>query len=228
MLSLSAESVERTSLLSDLRKEAAAGAHGFYDYDVWEHLRVAEGSATVALTIAEQLGHRIRYASPVARITVGGRAGGPRRSRAVTANGERFEADAVVCAVPVGPLRNIRIDGVSAERLGSLDRQRHALAAKAVFVYPDSFWEANGQNGAAYFETAIMGGTWVQREGIVSALVPPERLAPMLATSPAQLESELVAEMAAAFGERARDPEAVFLRRWGVDPYTLEIGRAHV
>jgi monoamine oxidase len=221
MLSLSAESVERTSLLSDLRKEAAAGAHGFYDYDVWEHLRVAEGSATVALMIAEQLGHRIRYASPVARITVGGRAGGPRRSSAVTANGERFEADAVVCAVPVGPLRNIRIDGVSAERLGSLDRQRHALAAKAVFVYPDSFWEANGQNGAAYFETAIMGGTWVQRDGIVSALVPPERLAPMLATSPAQLESELVAEMAAAFGERARDPEAVFLRRWGVDPYTL-------
>ena len=55
MLSLSAESVERTSLLSDLRKEAAAGAHGFYDYDVWEHLRVAEGSATVALTIAERL-----------------------------------------------------------------------------------------------------------------------------------------------------------------------------
>src|ERR1700733_2364421 len=88
MLSLSAESVERTSLLSDLRKEAAAGAHGFYDYDVWEHLRVAEGSATVALTIAERLGHRIRYASPVARITVGGRNGGPRRSSAVTANGE--------------------------------------------------------------------------------------------------------------------------------------------
>ena len=33
MLALSAESVERTSLLADLRKEAAAGANGFYDYD---------------------------------------------------------------------------------------------------------------------------------------------------------------------------------------------------
>jgi monoamine oxidase len=221
MLSLSAESVERTSLLADLRKEAAAGAHGFYDYEVWEHLRVAEGSATVALTIAQQLGERIRYASPVARFTVGGRPGGPQRSSAVTVNGERFEADAIVCAVPVGPLRDIMIDGVSAARRQSLDRQRHALAAKAVFVYPDSFWEANGQNGAAYFETAIMGGTWVQREGIVSALVPPERLAPMLATSPAQLETELVQEMVDSFGERAREPQAVFLRRWGVDPYTL-------
>ncbi len=221
MLSLSAESVERTSLLADLRKEAAAGAHGFYDYDVWEHLRVAEGSATVALQIADELGERVRYASPVARVTVGGGSGGPRRSTAVTVNGERFEADAIVCAVPVGPLRNIQIDGVSAERRQSLDRQRHALAAKAVFVYADSFWEANGQNGAAYFETAIMGGTWVQREGIVSALVPPERLAPMLATSPAQLEHELVQEMVDAFGQPARDPQAVFLRRWGVDPYTL-------
>ena len=36
MLALSAESVERTSLLSDLRKEAAAGASGFYGYAVWE------------------------------------------------------------------------------------------------------------------------------------------------------------------------------------------------
>ena len=221
MLSLSAESVERTSLLSDLRKEAAAGAHGFYDYDVWEHMRVAEGSATVSLTIAEQLGERVRYASPVARFTVGGGEGGPRRCSAVTVNGERFEADAIVCAVPVGPLRNIAVDGVSRERLDSLDRQRHALAAKAVFVYPDSFWEGQGQNGAAYFETGIMGGTWVQREGIISALVPPERLAPLLATSPAQLESELVGEIVDAFGESARDPQAVFLRRWGVDPFTL-------
>jgi monoamine oxidase len=221
MLSLSAESVERTSLLSDLRKESAAGSHGFYDYAVWEHLRVAEGSATVALRIAAGLGERVRYASPVTRFTVGGRPGGPRHSSAVTVNGERFEADAIVCAVPVGPLRNILIDGVSAARRQSLDRQRHALAAKAVFVYPESFWEANGQNGAAYFETAIMGGTWVQREGIISALVPPERLAPLLATSPAQLEGELVQEMVDSFGEQARDTQAVFLRRWGVDPYTL-------
>ena len=66
-----------------------------------------------------------------------------------------------------------------------------------------------------------MGGTWVQREGIISALVPPERLAPLLATSPAQLESELVGEIVDAFGESARDPQAVFLRRWGVDPFTL-------
>jgi monoamine oxidase len=215
MLALSAESVERTSLLSDLRKEAAAGARGFYDYDVWECQRVAEGSATVALRMAEELGHRVRYATPVTRIEIGRPV-----SRVTTATGERFDCDAVVSAVPVGPLRRIAIDGVSRERLGSLDRQRHALAAKVCFAYESSWWEAQGQNGTMYFETGVMGGTWLQREGILSALVPPERMGAFLATSPALIEGDLIVEMVEAMGDRAADPLAVFFRRWGVDPWT--------
>jgi monoamine oxidase len=216
MLALSAESIERTSLLAELRKEAAAGGNGFYNYEVWECSRVAEGSATVALRMAEELGHRIRYATPVRRIRVS-----PRGCTVTTETGELFESEAVVCAVPIGPLRNIRVEGVSDERMRSLDRQRHALAAKVVFTYADSFWHDNGQNGDVYFETAVIGGTWVQREGIVSTLVPPERLAAFLTTSQAQLEAELTEEMVAAFGEEARDTQAVFFRRWGVDPFTL-------
>ena len=215
MLALSAESVERTSLLAELRKEAAAGGNGFYDYEIWECNRVAEGSATVALRMAEELGHRVRYGAPVKRIRVS------RHGCSVTTEtGERFESEAVVSAVPVGPLRELRVEGVSDERMASLDRQRHALAAKVVFTYEDSFWHEQGQNGDAYFETAVIGGTWVQREGIMSTLVPPERLAAFLTTSQAQLEAELTEEMVAAFGEPARDTQAVFMRRWGVDPWT--------
>ena len=215
MLALSAESVERTSLLAELRKEAAAGGNGFYDYEVWECSRVAEGSATVALRMAEELGHRVRYGAPVTRIRIS-----PQGCSVTAETGERFEADAVVCAIPVGPLRHVRVEGVSDERMRSLDRQRHALAAKVVFTYEDSFWHDQGQNGDAYFETAVIGGTWVQREGIMSTLVPPERLAAFLTTSEAQLEAELTEEMVAAFGEAARDTVAVFMRRWGVDPWT--------
>jgi monoamine oxidase len=218
MLALAAESVERTSLLSDLRKEAAAGAHGFYSYDVWECQRVAEGSASVALRMAEELGHRIRYGAPVTRVRV---SAGPSGCVVTTATGESFSASAVVCALPVGPLRNVQVEGVSWERLASLDRQRHALAVKVCFAYDRSFWEEQGQNGAAYFETAVLGGTWVQREGVISTLVPPERLAAFLTTSPAQLERELIEEMAAAFGPAAHSPQAVFFRRWAVDPWTL-------
>ena len=215
MLSLSAESVERTSLLADLRKEAAAGGKGFYDYEVWECLRVAEGSATVPLTVAAELGHRIRYASPVASIRVA--ASG---CSVTTLTGERFDCDAVVSAVPVGPLRRIVVEGVSRERMASLDRQRHALAAKVVFAYESSWWEEQGQNGSMYFETGMMGGTWPQKPGIMSALVPPERLAAFLATSPAQIERDVIAELVLALGERAAVPQAVFFRRWGVDPWT--------
>src|SRR4051794_33617663 len=216
MLALSAESIERTSLLAELRKEAAAGGNGFYNYEVWECSRVAEGSATVALRMADELGCRIRYGTPVKRIRVS-----PQGCAVVTETGELFESEAVVCAVPVGPLRNIRVEGVSDERMLSLDRQRHALAAKAVFTYADSFWHDNGQNGDAYFETAVIGGTWVQREGIMSTLIPPERLAAFLTTSQAQLEAELTEEMVAAFGDEERATHAVFFRRWGVDPFTL-------
>jgi monoamine oxidase len=215
MLALGAESVERTSLLADLRKEAAAGAPGFYDYSVWEAERVVEGSATVPLRMARELGHRIRYSTPAARIDVS-TAG----CSVTAATGERFEAEAVVCALPVGPLRDVHITGVSPERLGSLRRQRHALAVKAVFAYESSFWEEQGQNGSSYSDTGLLGGTWVQREGILSALVPPERLGPFLATAPEHVERELVEEIAAMYGERARTPLAVYLRRWGVDPWT--------
>ncbi len=214
-LALSSESVERTSLLSELRKQAVAGATGFYEYESWESERVAEGSATVALRMAEELGHRIHYATPVRGIRVNA------SGCAVTAaNGERFEAAAVVSALPVGPLREVQVEGVSEERLGSLHRQRHALAAKAVFAYASSFWEGQGQNGELYGETGLIGGAWAQVDGILSTLVPPERLAPLLATPAELTEHELTDEMVAAFGEHAANPDAVFIRRWGVDPWT--------
>src|SRR5829696_1514330 len=215
MLSLSAESVERTSLLSDLRKEAAAGATGFYDYDVWERFTVEEGSATVALRMAEELGYRIRYAAPVSRVQVA-----RSQSRVTTAMGEVFSCSAVVCAIPVGPLRRVAVEGVSRDRLASLDRQRHALAAKACFAYESSWWEGQSQNGSTYFETGMLGSTWPQGEGILSALVPPERLAAFIATSPALIEQDILAELVLAMGDRAAEPLAVFFRRWGVDPWT--------
>jgi monoamine oxidase len=215
-LALSSESIERTSLLSELRKQAVAGATGFYEYESWESERVAEGSATVALRMADELDPRIRFATPVARIRAGA------DGCVVTgAKGERFEAEAVVSAVPVGPLRAIQIDGVSDERLGSLHRQRHALAAKPVFAYDTSFWEDNGQNGELYSETGLIGGVWAQVAGILSTLVPPERLAPLIATPDELLQAELTREMVGAFGDDAGDPDAFFLRRWGVDPFTL-------
>jgi monoamine oxidase len=216
MLALAAESVERTSLLADLRKEAAVGAHGFYDYETWESLRVREGSATVALRMAEELGDRIRFGASVSHVQVA-----PRRSRVTLQNGEQYDAEAVVCALPPGPLRRVAVEGVSQARLESLRRHRQAPSVKACLVYDRSFWVDKGQNGSSYFERTTLGGTWQQVDGVLSALVPPERVGGYLGTDPAVARAEFVDEVAVAFGEEARHPQEVFVRSWATDPHTL-------
>lgn len=215
MLALAAESVERTSLLADLRKEAAVGGHGFYDYETWECLRVREGSATVALRMAEELGDRIRFRAPVTRVQVD-----PRGSRVTLQSGEQHDAGAVVCTLPPGPLRRVAIDGVSEARLESMRRHRHAPSVKACLVYDRSFWVDNGQNGASYFESTMLGGTWQQVDGVLSALVPPERIGGYLGTDPGVARDEFVDEVAVAFGEEARHPQEVFVQPWATDPNT--------
>ena len=216
MLALAAESVERTSLLSDLRKEAAVGSTSFYDYDVWEVSRVGEGSATVALRMADELGHRITLGAVVERVSLS-----TQGCTVLLASGERYTAGAIISTIPAGPLRSIRIDGLSDARRDSLDRQRHALTSKVTAAYSDSFWAADGLNGTAYAEVGMLGGTWVQRDGILSALVPPERQSAFLATSPDRLHGELLDELAAAFGPRAREVQHLAVRRWAIDPFTL-------
>ena len=209
-LSLSIDSVERTSLLAQLRKEAASGAHGFYHESHWESLRVAEGSATVALRMAEALGDRLRLGCLVQAIDVS-TAG----CRVTLADGERLDAGAVVCALPVGPLRDVAVSGVSPERLGSLHRQRAALAFKTVVAYPSSFWKVGGATS-----DGVWSSVWIQRDGILSSLTPPDRLGPFLATPEPERRREYLECLAALMGEEALDPILYATRLWGIDPLT--------
>jgi monoamine oxidase len=212
-LSLSGGSGERTSLLSALRMDAAAGALGVYDLEAWESMTVAEGSATVALRMAEALGERLRLEAVVRRIAIDGRV-------TVTVDGgERLEAGAVVCAVPAGPLRDIAIEGLSPARLDSLHRQRHARAGKYAVAYDASFWRAQGQNGLAESEN-LFGSTWPQGEGLLSILVPPERLLHHVSAAEPVRRADLLAGLERIFGPVAGDPVAILTRDWGLDPFT--------
>jgi monoamine oxidase len=213
-LALSSGAYERTSLLSQLRKAAVTSTKGLYAYDEWENLRVAEGSATVALRMAAELGDRVRLGVPVRSIKVGSDG-----CVVQLDTGELVSAGAVVSAVPVGPLRDIEVEGVSDARLESLHRQRHALAAKFVAAYARPFWRDNGQNGLTESE-GILGSSWPQGEGILSCLVPPERIAAYLSTDPRFREQEALAELASWFGPEALAPVATFERLWGTNPWT--------
>jgi monoamine oxidase len=213
-LSLAGGSGERTSLLGVLRMDAVAGSLGEYDLDVWENQTVAEGSATVALRMADELGDRLRLGAPVRRIAVGSGV------EVFLADGSRVAGDAVVCAVPVGPLRDIVLEGVSPLRLASLRRQRQARAGKAVVAYGSSFWRDLGQNGLCESEN-LFGSTWPQGEGVLSILIPPERLLHHLSAEDGLRREEILAALARVYDDRAREPVAYLDRDWGVDPWTL-------
>jgi monoamine oxidase len=212
-LGVAAGSAERTSLLSVLRMDAVAGGLGVYDLEAWESMTVAEGSATVALRMAEELGERLRLEAVVRGIAVDGRV-------AVTLEcGERLDAEAVLCAVPVGPLRDIAIEGVSSARLESLYRQRHARAGKYAVAYRSSFWRERGQSGLAESEN-LFGSTWPQGDGLLSILVPPERLLHHVSTVAPVRRAEVLAELERIYGPEAAEPVALLTRDWGLDPFT--------
>jgi monoamine oxidase len=212
-LSLSCDAPERTSLLSELRKHAVLGGDEFYDLERWEGLKVAEGSAAVALAMAGELGPRIRYGAVVSSIDIGGAV------RVTLSDGERIEAEAVVCAIPAGPLREISITGVSDARLASLRSQRHALAAKVVVAYDGPFWQSQGQSGLSETEW-LFGSTWSQGSGVLSLLVPPERFSAFQASPPEVRSATVLDGLRALYGDRAAEPVAMLERLWGADPFT--------
>jgi len=215
-LSLSCDGPDRSSLLADLRKHATLAGSGFYDVAAWEGLRCSAGSAEVAHRMAKELGSRVRLEAVVSRVTVNGGSG----VSVELVSGEEIRAEAVVCALPAGPLRAVEITGLSDARLASLRALRQALAAKLVVAYPDSFWQRRGQNGLAEAEW-LFGSTWPQREGVLSLLVPPERLSAFLAAPPDARRAATLDGLRALYGDGAASPSAFIERSWGVDPFTL-------
>jgi monoamine oxidase len=213
-LALAGGSTERLSLLGQLRMISAAGAEEVYGHERWEGLRLAAGSAALPLRIAEELGPRLRVGVRVEALAVQARG-----VRVTLAGGEALHAEAVVCALPVGPLRDVRITGVSADRLRSLHRQRQALAAKVVAAYPRPVWRDAGANGLSDGE-GLVASTWPQANDTLSMLVAPERLAHFLAAPPERRQAEVLDTVARLFGEAARAPDALLERAWGVDPLT--------
>jgi monoamine oxidase len=213
-LSLSCDSPERTSLLSELRKHATLGGERFYDLDRWEGLRVADGAAAVPSAMAAELGGRIRLSAIVEEIEVSA------AGAVITLDdGETLSAEAVLCTIPAGPLRAVQIRGLSEPRRRSLHAQRHALAAKVVAAYEEPFWQRRGQNGLAETEWEF-GSTWPQQGAVLSLLVPPERLAAFIAAPPAARRESVLSGLARLYGEGARTPAHMLERLWGIDRFT--------
>ena len=213
-LAMAGGSTERLSMLGQLRMVSAAGAEEVYGYERWEGMRLSAGSASLALRMAAGLGDRLRLGAQVTALDVA-----RSRVRVTLADGEELTAATVVCALPVGPLRDVAVTGVSDARLGSLHRQRQARAAKVVAAYSEPIWRAVGASGLSDGE-GMVGSTWPQGNGALSMLVGPERLAHFLAAPEPARRAEVLDTLARLYGEAARAPDAVLHRAWGADPFT--------
>lgn len=214
---LAADSLRRTSLLGELRKQAIVGdgLSTYYDIDQWTRWTVAEGSATVAEQMTADLGERVRLSSVVTGIAVL-----PDRVDVTLVTGEVLCASYVVCAIPVAPLRQIAITGLSDERLRALSLIRNALTAKVVAAYETSFWRDLGLSGSAYGD-GLLGSTWAQGPGVLSALIPPSQFAFHVAGAQAARERDALSALARMYGPGASAPVALFTREWSSEPFSL-------
>jgi monoamine oxidase len=206
--------LEHQSVLAAARAAAAAEGAPWHDYEAWESMKLVDGSGALPRRLERELASRIRLESVVTRISVGSPCAVELSTR------ERLTSTAVVCAIPVGPLRSVEIDGLSQPRLASLLRLRHAPAAKAALAYDAPVWRASGCNGLIEGERDL-GTVWVQRANTLSILVPPERLS-LFTQAPEPVRDELVLEaLSRVLGGAAARPSAIRWRFWGSDPHTL-------
>jgi monoamine oxidase len=211
-LATGAGSIERLSLLAELRAAAAAGGAPMQDAEAWESLRLVGGSSTLVRALARGLGARVRLEAPVRRIDVAS------PCAVELADGEKLSAEAVVCAVPIGPLREIELRGLSDERVRSLHRQRQLLASKAVLALDGPQWRSVGWNGLALSERDF-GGFWVQGADTLSSLLGPDQLADLKALPEERCTDLVVDGLRRILGPVT--PSAVLWRHWGRDPYSL-------
>ena len=209
--SAGAGSVERLGVLGLLRGAAAGESHLLSDYAAWEDMRLVGGSSLLVDTLSGQVGERLRLGCPVVAIGVGS------PCAVELLGGDRIEAEAVVCAVPVGPLRDIRLTGVSDARLRSLRAQREVPAYKAVVAFEGPVWRGHGWSGLCASEHQI-GGFWPQSDSALSSLLGPEQIGYLLAETPEMRDAHIAAALERLVG--AVEPIDVLWREWGTDPFT--------
>ena len=177
-LAMASGSSERTSFLSELRKLAAVGDTGFYAYDLWESAQVAEGSAEVALRMGAELGDRVRLGAEVSSISVS-----PQGCRVTLASGEEVRGE----SRRLRPARERPARHPDRRRRARARRippraASGARARRSSRRIARSVWTDVGANGLSEGEQ-LLASTWPQREGVLSGLVPPERVAWLVATA---------------------------------------------
>ncbi len=210
-VNVSADTSE-VSLLGVLADVSGAGGVKTLLGGAAEEWVFSRGADKVAESIAASLGSAVHLETPVQRIEQ-------------TAHGVRLhgtgwerEAERVVLAVP--PRFAARLLGEEASHRA---RMHSGGVLKAVAVYENDFWRADGHSGQTVSLSGDGGNTLdVSRggQGMLATLIVGRRAQQLDALSPQQRHERLCDIFAGAVGEAGCSPIEVHQHSWASDPWT--------
>ena len=175
--------------------------------------RLVGGAQGLSVTLADELGNRLRLSSPVRTVDTSG------DSVRISFDGGPIEAKRLVIAMMPADVDRIAFSPPLPATRVDLQRAWVGTSGTKVTVrYERPFWRDAGLSG-----TAVSDGTAV---GATLDITPPDRtdgwLVVFAATGrqdDAALRADVVADLVTLFGPEASDPTAVYVHDWSVDPW---------
>ena len=177
------------------------------------------GCQTIAKLMAAELGDAVRLSSPVRSIRQ--RDGGCR----VTAAGATVDASRVIVSVPAQALQRVELDPLQrTERILVGQRRPMGGVIKAVAMYDEPFWRADGLTGESNapgtgFTLTLDSSPIEARPGILSAYCMSTAAERLGQASDEEQREVLLRDLARRFGPKALDPMFVHITNWGADEW---------
>jgi monoamine oxidase len=182
--------------------------------------RFRGGSQEVALRVAAALGERVKLSSPVRSIKQG------KRGVTVVADGVTVDAKRVVVAVPPVLARQIAFTpGLPSDKKRLLNRYTPGDMIKAQVIYPTPWWRDKGLTAQLVIDAGPVGVTYDNTPesgapGVILGFVGGRHARSFRTLDPAARKQAFVDELAAAFGDEARQDSEYFDMDWTAEPWT--------
>ena len=181
---------------------------------------IAEGAQEVAERLAAELGDAVVLGAPVRAIDH------VAAGVALTADGLRVEAARAVVAIPPPLAGRIAYrPALPARRDQLTQRMPMGSAVKAIVVYDEPFWRAEGLNGSVTSDEGPMTVVFDSSPesgapGVLMGFADGDDSRRLTALSPEERRAATLESLARYFGDRAREPIDYAEGVWDEDPWT--------
>ncbi|MGY6020418.1 flavin monoamine oxidase family protein [Streptomyces spinosirectus] len=176
--------------------------------------RFVGGSQQVPIKLAATLGDRVVLSAPVRSIKQSG------GTYVVTADGITVTAKKVVVAVPPPLAARISYDPLlPAARDQLSQRLPMGSIGKAIAVYDNPFWRADGLNGQVVSDSGVVRSTFDNSPpdasyGALMGFIEADEMRAYDAASTDEVRAAVLKDYAAYFGDKAKSPTSFVLQRW--------------